>query len=141
MVSILDEIIDKLKEATFTIPVKDVREPYTTKQPVYPMVTVEETRNSPYQQIHGKVLYTNLNYRFEIYGRDTSVESVPTSKRKVVTTIANEIDQIMRETYGMRLVGDPQMLPYSTDNTIVRYIMTYGGIIRNDTQYIYQNQS
>ena len=139
MVSILDEIIEKLKETTFTIALKDVREPYTTKKPVYPMVTVEETRNTPWQQTHGKVKFTNLNYRFEIYGRDASVNSELMSKRKVVTAIGNEIDKIMREAYGMKLIGDPQLLPYSSDNSIVRYILTYGGIIDNDTMYIYQS--
>ena len=138
MVTILDEIIDKIKSETFSIPFKDVREPYSTKSPVYPMITVEETRNDPQQQICGQIIRTNLNYRFEIYGRDTSVKSQLVSKRKVVTTLGNELDKIMRETYGMKLVGSPQILPYGTDNSILRYIVTYGGIIDNNTMIIYQ---
>lgn len=102
------------------------------------MITVEETRNDPDLQIHGQIIRSNLNYRFEIYGRDTSVDSQLMSKRKVVTTLGQELDKIMRETYGMKLVGSPQILPYSTDNSILRYIVTYGGIIDNQTMIIYQ---
>lgn len=138
MVTILDEIIEKIKSEEISIPFKDVRDPYSTKSPVYPMITVEEIRNSPEQQINGKIIRTTLNYRFEIYGRDTSVSSEVMNKRKVVTTLGNEIDKIMRETYGMKMVGDPQILPYSTDNSILRYIVTYGGIIDNETMIIYQ---
>lgn len=56
MVSILDEIMEKIKNSTFTVPFKDIREPYSTKQPVYPMITVEEITNTPQQQINGKSL-------------------------------------------------------------------------------------
>lgn len=138
MVSILDEIMEKLKNSTFTVSFKDIREPYSTKQPVYPMITVEEITNTPQQQINGKIIRTNLHYRFEIYGRDISHEGQLISKRKLVTTLGNELDTIMRETYGMKMIGTYQILPYASDNSILRYIVTYGGIIDNETMIIYQ---
>lgn len=138
MVSILDEIIQKIKDSTFTVPFKDVREPYSTKQPVYPMITVEEVTNTPQQQINGKIIRSNLHYRFEIYGRDVSVNETLMKKREVVTTLGNELDTIMRETYGMKMIGTYQILPYTSDNSILRYIVTYGGIIDNETMIIYQ---
>nr|DAS58831.1 MAG TPA: hypothetical protein [Caudoviricetes sp.] len=138
MVSILDEIIQKIKDSTFTVPFKDVREPYSTKQPVYPMITVEEVTNTPQQQINGKIIRSNLHYRFEIYGRDVSVNETLMKKREVVTTLGNELDTIMRETYGMKMIGTYQILPYASDNSILRYIVTYGGIIDNETMIIYQ---
>lgn len=138
MVTILDEIIEKIKSEKFSIPFKDVRDPYSTKSPVYPMITVEEIKNSPEQQISGKIIRTSIAYRFEIYGRDSSVDSEVMNKRKVVTLLGDEIDKLMRETYGMKMVGSPLILPYSTDNSILRYIVTYGGIIDNTTMIIYQ---
>lgn len=138
MVSILDEIMEKIKNSTFTVSFKDVREPYSTKQPVYPMITVEEITNTPQQQINGKIIRTNLHYRFEIYGRDISHEGQLINKRKLVTTLGNELDTIMRETYGMKMIGTYQILPYASDNSILRYIVTYGGIIDNETMIIYQ---
>lgn len=138
MVSILDEIIQKIKDSTFTVPFKDIREPYSTKQPVYPMITVEEVTNTPQQQINGKIIRSNLHYRFEIYGRDSSVDGELMRKREVVTTLGNELDTIMRETYGMKMIGTYQILPYTSDNSILRYIVTYGGIIDNETMIIYQ---
>lgn len=138
MVSILDEIMEKIKNSTFTVSFKDIREPYSTKQPVYPMITVEEITNVPQQQINGKIIRTNLHYRFEIYGRDISHEGQLINKRKLVTTLGNELDTIMRETYGMKMIGTYQILPYASDNSILRYIVTYGGIIDNETMIIYQ---
>lgn len=138
MVSILDEIMEKIKNSTFTVSFKDIREPYSTKQPVYPMITVEEITNVPQQQIKGKIIRTNLHYRFEIYGRDISHEGQLINKRKLVTTLGNELDTIMRETYGMKMIGTYQILPYASDNSILRYIVTYGGIIDNETMIIYQ---
>ncbi len=138
MVSILDEIIQKIKDSEFTVSYKDIREPYSTKEPVYPMITVEEVTNTPQQQINGKIIRTNLHYRFEIYGRDCSVDGKLMRKRKVVTTLGNELDTIMRETYGMKMIGTYQILPYTSDNSILRYIVTYGGIIDNETMIIYQ---
>ena len=111
MVSILDEIMEKIKNSTFTVSFKDIREPYSTKQPVYPMITVEEITNIPQQQINGKIIRTNLHYRFEIYGRDISHEGQLINKRKLVTTLGNELDTIMRETYGMKMIGTYQILP------------------------------
>ena len=116
MVSILDEIMEKIKNSTFTVSFKDIREPYSTKQPVYPMITVEEITNIPQQQINGKIIRTNLHYRFEIYGRDISHEGQLINKRKLVTTLGNELDTIMRETYGMKMIGTYQILPYASDN-------------------------
>ena len=138
MVSILDEIMEKIKNSTFTVPFKDIREHYSTKQPVYPMITVEEITNTPQQQINGKIIRTNLHYRFEIYGRDISHEGQLINKRKLVTTLGNELDTIMRETYGMKMIGTYQILPYASDNSILRYIVTYAGIIDNETMIIYQ---
>lgn len=60
------------------------------------------------------------------------------NKRKLVTTLGNELDTIMRETYGMKMIGTYQILPYASDNSILRYIVTYGGIIDNETMIIYQ---
>lgn len=138
MVTILDEIIEKLKSNSFSISVEDIREIYSPKNPVYPMITVEEVRNTPDLQIHGKIIRSNLNYRFEIYGRDMSVNSQVMNKRKVVTTLGNELDKIMREVYGMKMIGNYQILPYGKDNSILRYIVTYGGVIDNKTMIIYQ---
>ena len=138
MVTITDEIIEKLKSNNFSIKVEDVREPYSSKDPVYPMIIVEETRNTPYLQLHGELILSTINYRFEIYGRDISVDETLLSRRKVVTQLGNDLDSIMRETYGMKIVGTPQILRYGKDGSILRYIVTYGGIIDNKTMLIYQ---
>lgn len=138
MVTILDEIISKLKEHDFTIPVKDVREQYSTKDPVYPMITVDEIVNQPTLQITGVEKYSRIDYRFDIYARDASKDGELYTKRQVASMIGSELDEIMRTTYGMKRVGNPIMLPYSEDGSIIRYPLTYTGNIDNKTMIIYQ---
>lgn len=138
MVTITDEIIEKLKSNEFSIPVKDVRDTYSTKSPVYPMITVEEIFNRPVLQIHGEEIQSRLDYRFEIYGRDISLNGVLSTKREVVTTLGIELDELMRTTYGMKRSGSTTILPYSSDGSILRYIVTYSGIIDTRTMIIYQ---
>ncbi len=138
MVTILDEIISTLKTHSFKIEIKDIREPFSTKQPVYPMIVVYESTNLPKQQICGVVNFTTLAYRFEIYARDMSINSGLVSKRQVATSIADEIDDIMRTKYGMKRSMSPQILPYTQDGSVIRYIFEYKGILDNKYDVLYQ---
>lgn len=138
MVSIQDEIITKLKEHTFTLEVKDVRDTFSTKAPTYPMITIDEVSNRPYIQITGKEYLSNIAYRFEIYTRDTAKDDKVYTKRQISDIIGDELDTLMKDLYGFKRVGDPQRLPYGEDKTILRYIVTYGGKIDNETMILYQ---
>lgn len=139
MVTITDEIIETLKSHTFSLTVKDVREPYATKKPVYPMIVVEEITNRPDVQIRAEEILSTIAYRFEIYARDLSENGEVYTKRQVNTTLGKELDEVLRKTYGLKRIGDPVNLPDVTDGTILRYVVTYGGMIDNRTMIIYQN--
>lgn len=138
MVNISDEIIQKLKDHTFSIPLKDVREPYSTKSPVYPMITVEELPGSTLLQLHGEEILSTLGVRFEIYARDMSHDGEVYTKNQIVSKLGKELDELIRTTYGLKRVGDAVKLPYSSDGSILRYILTYTGKIDNRTMIIYQ---
>lgn len=139
MVTITDELIETLKSHKFSLTVKDVREPYATKKPVYPMIVVEEITNRPNVQIHGEEILSKIAYRFEIYARDLSENGEVYTKRQVNTILGKELDQVLKETYGLKRIGDPVNLPDVADGTILRYVVTYGGVIDNRTMIIYQN--
>lgn len=139
MVTIADELIETLKSHEFSLTVKDVREPYATKQPVYPMIVVEEITNRPNVQIHGEEILSTIAYRFEIYARDLSENGEIYTKRQVNTKLGKELDQLLTKTYGLKRIGDSVNLPDVTDGTILRYVVTYGGVIDNRTMIIYQN--
>lgn len=138
MVTILEEIIQKLKDNQFSITVKDVREPFSTKTPVYPMITIDEVTNRPYIQMLGIELFSSIAYRFEIYARDISQDGNVYTKRQIVNALGKEIDDLVKKNYGFIRIGDPQILPYTSDNTIIRYIVTYGGKIDTTTMITYQ---
>lgn len=138
MVSIQDELIAKLKGHPFTIMVKDIRDTFSTKEPIYPMITLDEITNTPYLQLPMQESISTIAYRFEIYVRDMSQDNKVYTKRQASSIIGNELDILMRDVYGLKRVGDPQRLPYGEDKSILRYIVTYGGKIDNQTMIIYQ---
>lgn len=138
MVTISDEVIQKIKDHTFSIPFKDVREPNSSKNPQYPMLTVEELPGAPLVQLHGEEILSTLGIRFEIYARDTSHDGKVYTKSQVATMLAKELDELIRTTYGLKRMGDVQKLPYSSDGSILRCILTYTGKIDNRTMIIYQ---
>lgn len=138
MVNITDEIIEKLESHEFTIPVEDVRDMYSTKNPVYPMIAIDEINNSPYVQTLGKEKISDLSYRFEIYTRDKSVNGEALTKREIADTILVELDELLRTTYGFKRTPNISRLPYNTDGSVLRTIIMYSGKIDNDTMIMYQ---
>lgn len=139
MVTIQDEVIQKIKEHSFIFALKDVREVYSTKSPVYPMITVEELPGATLLQLHGEEILSTIGVRFEIYTRDTATDDGKVHTRgQVATSIAEELDELIRTTYGLTRTGDVTRLPYSSDGSILRSILTYTGKIDNRTMIIYQ---
>lgn len=138
MVNIQDEVIQKVKSHEFTFPLKDVREVYSTKEPKYPMITVEELPGAPLLMLHGEEILSIIGMRFEIYTRDTSHEGKVYTKSQVATVLGQELDELIRSTYGLKRMGEATKLPYSSDGSILRYILTYTGKIDNRTMIIYQ---
>lgn len=138
MVSIREELIEALKTHKFTIPVKDVRDVYSTKNPVYPMITVDEVVNIPWIQIHAVERLSTISYKFDVYARDMSYQKTVYTKRKITEIIGNELDEFLRTTYGLKRAINPTSLPYSEDGSIIRYTVTYSGTIDNETMIIYQ---
>ena len=138
MVNISDEVIQKVKDHSFSFPIKDVREPYSTLKPDYPMITVEELSGSTLLQLHGEEILSTITLRFEIYVRDITKDGEVYKKNQAAVQIGEELDELIRTTYGLKRTGDPVKLPYSSDGSILRYILTYSGKIDNRTMIIYQ---
>lgn len=138
MVSITDEIISKLKSHTFSVPLKDVRDFYSTKDPEYPMIAIDEVTNTPSIQILGDEKISTIGYKFEIYTRDISVDGKVYSKRQASYMILHELDALLRETYGFRRSNSPTVLPYGSDGSIMRNIVIYVGKIDNENMILYQ---
>ena len=138
MVSILNELIEELKNHKFSAGVKDVRDFYSSKKRQYPMIAIEEVSNMPNLQILGKEKFSNLAYRFEIYTRDMVIGSQAVTKRVAADMIAKELNDFLTSKYGMKRSAPPTRAPYGTDETILRSIMIYRGKIDNDTMIMYQ---
>ncbi len=138
MVTLIDDIIEYFKIYPFAIDVLDVRNTYVSKDPVYPMIVVEETRNTTKQALHHVEVFSTLNYRFDIYAQDSMIDDEVVSASRIVDMIAQQLDEQMKSYFGMQRVGDPIKMNYDNSNSKFRKILTYGGIIDTKTMIVYQ---
>lgn len=139
MISIKAELIDKLSLYDgYTFNPKAVRDFYSDEKPVFPMVIVDEVVNDTFQSIHGKEIYSNIGYRIECYGKDTAYGEVIHTKTDIALELGMNVDTFMQEQMGFRRVGSPVMIPSVDDSSVVRYVLTYSGLIHNETQLIYK---
>lgn len=139
MISIKNELIQKLtiNEDYVYIP-KSVRDFYSDEKPVFPMIIIDEVVNDTYQSIHGKEIYSNIGYRIECYGKDTAIGEDIIVKNDIAFQLGKDVDKFMREKMGFIRVGSPTMIQSVEDTSVVRYVLTYSGLINNQTQLIYK---
>lgn len=138
MISIKNELIEKLFNYDgYMFPPKAVRDFYSDEKPVFPMIIVDEVVNDTFQSIHGKEVYSNIGYRIECYAKDFAVDEKIYTKNDLALQLGIDTDRFMREIMGFKRVGSPVMIPSVDDSSVVRYVLTYSGIINNQTQYIY----
>lgn len=137
MISIQDQIEQKLQTHAFSYPVK-VQDAYSKAKPQYPLITIDESGNRELLSLGEVERYAKLTYRIEVYTRDEVDEDKIIPARKVARHLAHEMDQVLRTELNLTRVGDPVSLPYTTDTTITRYILTYSATIDTLTNYIYK---
>lgn len=139
MISIKNELIEKLSSYDgYTFKPKVVRDFYTDEKPVFPMVIIDEVVNDTFQSIHGKEIYSNIGYRVECYGKDTAIGETIYTKTDIAFELGVNVDKFMQEQMGFKRVGSPVMIPSVDDSSVVRYVLTYSGIINVETQLIYK---
>ena len=138
MVTIKNEIIDTLRATTFTYQPKEVRDYYSTRKMVYPLVAIDELDNIDKDKILDKTYYSELTYTIEVYNKDMVLDKTLVSKTDVAFTICKEIDEVLKNKYGLTRVSTPVKILLDDDNTVLRTILTYRCSIDNENQITYR---
>lgn len=139
MISITNEIIEYLKEQDdYFIKPKDIRDSYSDEKPVFPMILVDEVINNTQQMIKGHEIYSNIGYKIEIYTKDIAIDQDTFTRSEVALKLGNTINHHIMNQFGLMRIGNPTIIPSIDDNSVIRYILNYSGVINNETGFIYQ---
>lgn len=102
----------------------------------YPLVTIleiENTENTRYTDLRGEHI-SDLGYQIECYSRNTTELEATES----AMLMGNQINKLLTsEKYRLARVGTPQILPVTTDEDVMRYILRYNCSVDIDTNTIY----
>lgn len=143
MTSILDDILSKLKNHTFTfdVPKENISDVYPVDVPDFrkPYIFVREIVNTTDLATYtNKENYSILSYEIEIYARAQSVDGTLHNARYVVKTLGSEIDELLSVQFGTIRDVSPRMTQYENDKTLMRYLLTETVIASTDTEFLYR---
>lgn len=104
----------------------------------YPKVIIEEIQNSEVESrttTQGERT-TALGYQITAYSRDMQDYDAIDSVREILNIID---DYLQIPNYNMQRVGNPAIMPYINDNTIITGAIRYTCVYDKDTNLIYRN--
>ena len=133
MKNLVDDLITFLNTLTFSDTVKDIREAYSKKKPVYPMISVDEINNATRTALVGEERLSNLGYQIDVYSKDM----YPRSGRDICRGIVSIVDTNLQSQYGMKRVSYVE-IPDPNDTTVFRITLRYTCILDVKTDYMYR---
>lgn len=143
MRSILNEIVDKLKNSTFsvTVPSANIIDAYPVTNPDFkkPYITVDESVNLPDMNTYtNKEENSYLGYQIDVYSRQQKINNVMYSAKDVTKQLVNEIDNILNTEFGLIRSTSPQYIPFSEDRSICRCVVRYDVNLDLTHDYLYR---
>lgn len=143
MQSIIDDIIMKLREANLEIEVPDenIDKNYPTSIPslTKPYIYVSEIANVPNEMtITDKEEYSDLSYQIDVYSKQQNVNGEFIAADDVVHKLGMKISDVLSSELGLFRIGTNIIMPYSFDNTVQRYVLTFNGVLDLTHGYIYR---
>ena len=115
-----------------------VKEAYEENPPIrYPMITIEEIRNSENERFSDNLgeHYSNIGYQIDCHTRNLS-QLKATEAVRLMGTMVNDL---FLNTYKMVRVGEPVLRPLPNDKTILVYTLRFEGVLGLDDNRIYKN--
>lgn len=126
MLSMKNQIIDEIKSQNI---VSEVRDFYSQADPIFPMITVQEFPTSTGLMTNGQPNIVTNYYQFEIYCKNTILNKVITSANDKLFEFGVALDNYVNTKYLMNQVGEPIILPYPSDQTVMRWVVRYSLIL------------
>lgn len=139
MKTIIDDIINSCELGIYTFDNIEFFTAYPEVEPKFinPLVFIKEIVNVPYEPTYTMVEnHSRLSYEIEIYSRKQAVGETIYSAAEVTQILGREINEEL-EALGLMRASTPVLVPYSTDNSIMRYVLTYSCVLDLKTNYIY----
>lgn len=102
------------------------------------MITIDEIRNNENTQFstsEGEKV-SNLAYQIDCYSKTTETFQA-TDSAKLIGQVVNRL--LGGSRYKMNRIGDPALLPLTTDKTIMKYSLRYSCVLDLDTHTIYKS--
>lgn len=115
-----------------------IKEIYEENPPInYPMITIEEIRNSEYLRFTDNLGEhdSHLGYQIDCHTRNLSTMQAP----EAVRLMGNIVNNLFMNTYKMVRIGEPVLRPLATDKTILVYSLRYNCVLNLDENRIYKN--
>lgn len=114
-----------------------IKEIYEENPPInYPMITIEEIRNSEYLQFTDNLGEhdSHLGYQIDCHTRNLPTMQAPEGAR----FMGNVVNNLFMNTYKMVRIGEPVLRPLTTDKTILVYSLRYECVLNLDEDRIYK---
>lgn len=104
----------------------------------YPKVIIEEIRNNEVTSRSTTLgeRTTALGYQFMVFSRDMQEYDAIDSVRAIINIID---DYLQIPNYNMQRIGDPAIIPYIQDSTIMTGTTRYNCVYDKETNLIYRN--
>lgn len=110
-----------------------VKEYYSMQEIKYPCMTVCMVEKSDRIVLQNKNKLVNIGFAFEIYAKSIKDKTAT----YVLRQLENWLDAELKSKYGFqRNIGSP-IMPVNKENSILREVITYSGII-SEYGYIYK---
>lgn len=111
---------------------------YEENPPIrYPMITIEEIRNSEYLRFTDNEGEHDSHLSYQI---DCHTRSITDFQATEATWIMGQVvNDLFMNTYKMVRVGEPVLKPLPNDNTILVYTLRYECVLNLDENRIYKN--
>jgi hypothetical protein len=144
MKSLLSEIVESLRNTEFdvSIPTNNIVSTYPATMPTFtqPYIFVSEIDNVPHQATYThNEEYSVVSYQVEIYSKQQKIDNVIVSNADVVRRIGFKVNDVLCDIVGLRRTSAPMEIPYTYDNTVRRYILTFTGVLDLTHDKVYAN--
>ncbi len=107
---------------------------YSPEEPAYPIVILDETRNTPYSSFKGFVeRVASIGYRIDIYARTVDGEQ---TKQSICRALAKVCDEFMTGKAGLRQISWNAVDGAGTNGELYRVMITYTGAYLENKQRI-----
>lgn len=140
MISIRDHVIERIKSG-LSFDGVSVKPAYSVSRISTPLVTVDESASNEGVYIDNQPMIVPVRISIECYAKQGKYNGYTLSAEDAAKALASEVDSIMNIEFGMSMLGESTVAPYTSDTTVKRVVSRYSGYLDTRTNLIYRRVS